>query len=73
VIVLVTISAPALLGKTRDPAFKWKFYGFSALLDRGGLLQPILPFFAVVDMVGMYHTRNESILSRHHAHTQNLI
>ncbi|OEL18651.1 hypothetical protein BAE44_0020330, partial [Dichanthelium oligosanthes] len=23
-----------LLGKTHDPAFKWKFYGFSALLDR---------------------------------------
>jgi hypothetical protein len=72
VIVLVTISAPALLGKTHDPAFKWKFYGFLLYLI-GGLYQPILPFFAVVDMVGMYHTRNESILSRHLAHTQNLI
>jgi hypothetical protein len=36
-IVLVTISASALLGKTHDPVFKWKFYGFSALLDRGAV------------------------------------
>jgi len=32
-----TGASPALLGKTHDPAFKWKFYGFSALLDRGAV------------------------------------
>jgi len=28
------ISAPFLLGKTHDPAFKWTIYGFSALFER---------------------------------------
>ncbi|XP_022679103.1 uncharacterized protein LOC111255850 [Setaria italica] len=33
----ITGASPALLRKTHDPAFKWKFYGFSALLDRGAV------------------------------------
>ncbi|XP_066355104.1 uncharacterized protein [Miscanthus floridulus] len=35
--LIFKLAAPALLGKTHDPAFKWKFYGFSALLDRGAV------------------------------------
>lgn len=30
-------SAPALLEKIHDPSFKWKVYGFSALLERGAI------------------------------------
>ncbi|KAL6643098.1 hypothetical protein ACP70R_021279 [Stipagrostis hirtigluma subsp. patula] len=30
-----TGASPKLPGKTHDPAFKWKIYGFSALIERG--------------------------------------
>ncbi|KAK3138166.1 hypothetical protein QOZ80_5AG0365380 [Eleusine coracana subsp. coracana] len=31
----VTGASSSVLGKTHDPAFKWKVYGFSALLEKG--------------------------------------
>ncbi|KAL6640945.1 hypothetical protein ACP70R_019126 [Stipagrostis hirtigluma subsp. patula] len=33
----VTSKPPALPGKTHDPAFEWKVYGFSSLIERGAI------------------------------------
>jgi len=38
------ISAPFLLGKTHDPAFKWTIYGFSALFEREAITASSVSF-----------------------------
>ncbi|KAL6615718.1 hypothetical protein ACP70R_037988 [Stipagrostis hirtigluma subsp. patula] len=43
-ITTATARAPALMGKTHDPAFKWKISGFSALLERGAISAISGPF-----------------------------
>ena len=47
VILLIShmqISAPFLLGKTHDPAFKWTIYGFSALFEREAITASSVSF-----------------------------